>query len=424
MTTIVLRGGRIVDPSQHLDRVADLVVRDGIVHAIGEHRDADHAEEIIDVRGCVVAPGFIDMHVHLREPGYPEKETISTGTRAAVRGGFTTIACMPNTNPALDSVATLRTLANLLDAHAECRVVPIAAITVARRGEELVDYAALSAAGAVAFSDDGTTVMDARVLRDAALAARDIPGPFISHAEDELIKGAAVMHEGETSRRLGVPGSPGVAEDVIVARDVLIAGDTGKAWHIAHTSTRIALDLVRFARARSINVTCELTPHHLVFTDEAVAQMGAAAKVNPPLRSGDDRRACIDAVRDGTVDVFATDHAPHTAGEKHADLSHAAVGFTGLEIAVGAYAYACPGLSEMRFIELCSTNPARILGLAEGTLRLGSRADITVYEDRPWVVDPSEFASKGRATPFSGMTLPRQVMLTIVGGRIAHRRLP
>ena len=420
---MLLRSGRVVDPAQDIDALRDIRVRDGLVVAIGENLVAQTDESVIDLSGCIVAPGFIDMHVHLREPGFPEKETLETGTRAAVHGGFTTIACMPNTEPALDSVDALQSLASSLEQHAHCTVLPIAAITAGRKGEQLLDYAALRAAGAVGYSDDGNTVMDARVLRDAALAARDVPGPFISHAEDEHIKGDAVMHEGETSRRLGVRGSSGLAEDVIVARDLLIAGDTGKAWHIAHTSTRIALDLVRFARARAIAVSCEITPHHLVFTDEAVEEKGAQAKVNPPLRSGDDLRACRDAVRDGTVDVFATDHAPHTAAEKSGSLATAAVGFTGLEIAVGAYAYAVPNLPMRRFVELCSTNPARILGLASGSLHLGARADITVFADRSWVVDPAEFASKGRATPFVGMTLPRRVVLTLVGGVIAYNGL-
>lgn len=359
------------------------------------------------------------MHVHLREPGYPGKETIATGTLAAARGGFTAVACMPNTNPALDEPAVLDDLRARVERDAVVRVYPIAAITRARKGHAHVDFQALSRAGAVAFSDDGNTVMNARVLRDAALAAREIPGVFISHAEDEHLKGSAVMHEGAVSRALGVEGSPGIAEDTIVARDLLIGGDTGKAWHIAHLSTRGALEAMQHARARDIVATCEVTPHHLLLTDEAVRERGAEAKVNPPLRTDNDARVLRDAVRNGDIDAFATDHAPHTQAEKSCDLEHAAVGFTGLEIAVGAYALAVPDLPMLHFVALLSTNPARILGVSGGTLQVGAPADITIFGERMWRVDPAAFASKGKATPFAGWELPRQVVATIVSGRVA-----
>lgn len=418
---MLIKGGRLVDPSQPLDALRDLRVENGLVVEIGEHLDARAGEEIVDATGAVVAPGFIDMHVHLREPGYPEKETIETGTQAAVRGGFTAVACMPNTNPALDDPAVILGLSKELVARARCRVYPIAAITRGRKGVQPTDFLALARAGAVGFSDDGNTVMNAQVLREAAIAARDVPGVFISHCEDEHIKGDAVMHEGRVSRALGVPGAPAVAEDVIVARDLLIGIDTGKAWHIAHISTSGALDLVMHARAHGGNATCEVTPHHLLLSDETVQERGAAGKVNPPLRTQDDARILRDAVRDGTIDVFATDHAPHTDAEKSGDLAHAAVGFTGLEIAVGAYALALPGLPMLRFVELLSTNPARILGIAGGTLVPGSVADLTIFADREWTVDPALFASKGKTTPFAGRKLPRKALTTIVGGEIRFR---
>lgn len=418
---MLIRGGRIVDPSGPLDAVLDLRVTEGIVAEIGEGLQARDGEEIVDATDAIVAPGFVDMHVHLREPGFPEKETIATGTRAAARGGFTSIACMPNTNPALDSAAVLRALAEMTAADACVRVYPIAAITHGRAGTTPSDFAALAAAGAVGFSDDGNTVMNARVLRDAALAARDVVGAFISHAEDEEIKGDAVMNEGEVSRALGVHGSPAVAEDVIVARDLLIAADTGKAWHIAHLSTRGALEALAFGRARGARATAEVTPHHLLLTDETVRERGAAGKVNPPLRTGEDARALREAVRDATIDVFATDHAPHTGAEKSGDLHSAAVGFTGLEVAVGAYACALPDLPLVRFVALLSTNPARVLGIDAGSLRIGARADITIFADRAWTVDPSTFASKGKATPFAGWELPRRVLATFVDGRAVYR---
>jgi dihydroorotase len=418
--SLLIKGGRLVDPSLALDALRDVRITGGIVYEIGEGLEAHEGEAVLDVSNAIVAPGFIDMHVHLREPGFSEKETIATGTEAAVRGGFTAVACMPNTQPALDEARVLNELLQNVSANARCAVYPVAAITRGRLGVDPCDFAALSRAGAVAFSDDGNTVANARVLRDAALAALEVDGTFISHCEDDALKGDGAMNEGAVSRALGVLGSPAIAEDVIVARDLLIAGDTGKAWHIAHISTAAALGLILHARARGVRATCEVTPHHLTFTDEAVRELGGAAKVNPPLRSGDDVRALRDGVRDGAIDVFATDHAPHTVDEKAEALHHASVGFSSLEIAVGAYAAAVPDLPVLRFVELLSTNPARILGVGGGTLAVGSPGDVTVFAERSWVVDPARFASKGRSTPFSGRTLPRRVVATIVGGTLAY----
>ncbi|HTX60579.1 MAG TPA: dihydroorotase [Verrucomicrobiae bacterium] len=415
---MLVAGGRLVDPSQPLDALRDLRIRNGIVVEIGEHLAPLEGEELFDAAGAIVAPGFIDMHVHLREPGDPQKETIATGTEAAVRGGFTAVACMPNTRPALDAPLVLEELAALVAAAARCRVYPIAAITRGRRGVEACDFSALTRAGAVAFSDDGETVADARVLREAALAARH--GVFISHCEDACLKGDSVMTEGPVARALGVRGAPAIAEDVIVARDLIIATESAKPWHIAHLSTRGALDQLRHARAHGARATCEVTPHHLLLAQESVAQLGAAAKVNPPLRTQEDARALRDAVREGAIDALATDHAPHTAAEKSGDLAHAAVGFSGLEIAVGAYASALPDLPLLRFVELLSTNPARILGIPGGTLRAGSPADLTIFAEREWVVDPSSFASKGKSTPFAGHRFSRRAIATIVGGELRY----
>jgi dihydroorotase len=417
--SLLITGGRLVDPTLSLDAARDLRIVDGLVTEIGEHLVAREGERIFDARNAVVAPGFVDMHVHLREPGFPEKETIATGTQAAVRGGFTAVACMPNTEPVLDAADVLRDLMHEIAIHARCAVYPIASITRGRKGTEPCDFGALTRAGAVAFSDDGSTVADARVLRDAAVQARDVAGVFISHCEDEALKGAGIMNEGAVSLALRVNGSPAIAEDAIVARDLLLALDTGKGWHIAHLTTRGGLDLVRYARARGGRATCEVTPHHLTFTDAAVGELGPAAKVNPPLRSGDDVQALRDGVRDGTIDAFATDHAPHTHAEKSRDLEHAAVGFSGLEIAVGAYAAALPDLPLLRFVELLSSNPARILNVRGGTLAVGTSGDATVFAERSWVVDPAAFASKGRSTPFAGRRLPRRVIATVVAGTVA-----
>lgn len=415
---MIVQGGRVIDPANGIDALLDVRIAGGVITELGEHLRPGDGEEIVDARNAFVAPGFVDMHVHLREPGQTHKETIATGTAAAVLGGFTAVACMPNTTPALDSPDVLAQLEALIATDAVCRVFPVAAMTRGRKGRETLDYPALEAAGAVAFSDDGNTVMDARVMRDAALAAREVRGVFISHCEDESIKADAVMHEGEASRLLGVAGSPAVAEDIIVARDLLIAEETKKRWHIAHVSTKGALDLMRWARARGIAATCEVTPHHLLLTDEELHALGSRAKVNPPLRSADHASALRAAVRDGTIDAFATDHAPHTEEEKSADLRCGAVGFSGLEIAVGAYAAALPGLPLERYVALLSTNPSRILGIQAGTLGCGAAADVTIFADRPWRVDPSQFASLGKSTPLAGRTLPRRAIATIVGGRL------
>jgi dihydroorotase len=418
---VLIHGGRLIDPSQGIDARRDVRLANGAVVEIGEHLHPQSGEEVFDATGAMVAPGFIDMHVHLREPGFPQKETIATGTQAALQGGFTAVACMPNTQPALDSPAVLAQLATIAARDARCRLYPIAAITRGREGVQGVDFAALARSGAVAFSDDGNTVASARVLRDAALQARGVTGVFISHAEDDDLKGDAVMTAGAVADALGVAGAPGVGEDVIVARDLLIGLDTGKAWHIAHLSTARALELVRWSRAQGGTATCEVTPHHLLLTDESVRERGAGAKVNPPLRTQADVRALRDGVRDGSIDVFATDHAPHTKEEKSAELQSAAVGFTGLEIAIGAYALAILDLPLDRFVALLSTNPARILNVAGGTLRIGAPADITIFADRAWTVDAAKFASKGKSTPFDGSTLPRRAIATIVGGDLRWR---
>ncbi|GAC1409268.1 MAG: dihydroorotase [Candidatus Velthaea sp.] len=416
MRTLV-RGGRVIDPATGIDAVCDVLIENRFIAQIAEHIPQGDAR-LVDATNCIVAPGFIDMHVHLREPGQTHKETIATGSAAAVAGGFTAVACMPNTEPALDSPAAVADVIRRAEAAALARVYPIGTITRGRAGEELAPYHLLADAGCVAFSDDGATVANPRVLRNAARYAGDISATFISHCEDSHLKGAALMHEGAHSARLGLEGSPGLAEDVIVARDLLVAEDTGKRWHIAHVSTARALDLVRWARSRGVRATCEVTPHHLLLLDDGFERYTAHSKVNPPLREGADRVALIAGVRDGTIDVFATDHAPHGLDEKAQLLSAAPVGFTGLEIAIGAYAAAVPDLPLDRYIALLSTNPARVLGVPGGSLAVGSVGDVTVFADRPWTVDARLFHSKGKNTPFDGATFPRRAVTTIVDGYV------
>ncbi len=413
----VIRGGRVIDPSHGLDAIRDIVIENGFISEITENADTAYAR-VVDATGAIVAPGFIDMHVHLREPGLTHKETIATGAAAAVAGGFTAVACMPNTEPALDSVTIVAEVLRRAETAALARVYPIGALTKARAGVELAPYHLLADAGCVAFSDDGTTVANPLVLRNAARYASDLNSIFVSHCEDSALKSDAVMNEGAPATRLGLPGSPGLAEDIIVARDLLIAEDTGKPWHIAHVSTATSLDLMRWARSRGVRATCEVTPHHLLLLDDRFDNYRADAKVNPPLRAERDRQALLAGVRDGTIDVFATDHAPHGLDEKAQLLSDAPVGFSGLEIALGAYAAALPDVPLARMIELHSVNPARILGVPGGSLAVGSVGDVTVFADRSWTVDARLFHSKGKNTPFDGATFPRRALATVVGGAV------
>lgn len=420
---LILTGGRVVDPSLDLDALRDIRIESGLIVEIAESIDpaAHPGAELLDARGRVVAPGFIDMHVHLREPGQTWKESIATGAAAAVAGGFTAVAAMPNTLPALDEPERIEEVRRRALAANLARVYPVGAITKRREGVELAPFWRLFDAGAVAFSDDGSTIADAYVLRQAALYARDVPGPFISHCEDHSLKGDAVMHESLRSITLGLRGSPGLAEEIIVARDLLIAGEVRRPWHIAHLSTARSLALMRFAREQGIAATCEVTPHHLLLSDAFFHDFTATAKVNPPLRSEDDAKALRDGVRDGTIEVLATDHAPHTEEEKALLLDDAPVGFSGLEIAVGAYAEALPDLPLARFVALLSCNPARVLGIPGGTLAPGSPADLTLFGEALWRVDPGAFHSRGKNTPFAGRLFRRRAWATIVGGRVVMR---
>lgn len=400
---MLIRGARVVDPSLSLDALRDVRTGD-VVLEIAEHLDPLPHEELFDATGMVLAPGFIDMHVHLRDPGEPQKETLETGGTAALRGGFTAVACMPNTYPALDEPGIIEDLLrrSQLIASPMPRIYPIAAITRGRIGKEPCDYPALVHAGAVAFSDDGSSVADRRVITLAAQSAKELHAPFIEHCENP---GLAKI-------------SAALSESSVVARDLHVAEQSGKAWHLAHLSTRTAVELLRFAHASGIRVSAEATPHHLLCTAESTRWMDGSERVNPPLGFEDDVRALKDAVRDGTIAVLASDHAPHTLEEKHS--ASPPPGFSGLEVAVGAYAAALPDLSLTKFISALSCAPARVLGVNGGSIGIGKVADLTLFAERPWRVDSRSFASKGKVTPFDGMTLPRQVCATIVAGKLAY----
>lgn len=419
---ILLRGGRAVDPSTGLDAPVDVLVDGARIAAVGPDLSAPDARTV-DVAGLVVVPGFIDLHVHLREPGDEAKETVLTGSRAAVRGGFTAVCAMPNTRPVNDRRETTERL--LADAARAglARVLPIAAVTRGSGGQDLVDMADLASAGAVAFSDDGRPVADSRVMRRALESAASA-GRFIDdHCEDRALAEGGVMHEGSAALRLGLPGIPAAAEDVVTARDVILAETTGARVHIAHLSTAGGVRIIGEAKARGVPVTAEATPHHLLLADEDIAAPDANFKMNPPLRSAADRAALVEALRTGVVDAVATDHAPHTEAEKARGFAAAPFGIVGLETAVPLLLdrLVRPGLLSLaRLVELLSAGPARILGLdGKGRLAAGADADLTVLDlDRPVTVDKVRFESKGRNTPFEGWTLTGAPVLTMVAGRI------
>jgi len=428
---LCIRGGRVLDPARGIDRAQDLWIQDGRIAGLGEDAPADvrgsRATEVIQVQGAVICPGLVDIHVHLREPGQEEKETIETGTRAAARGGFTTIACMPNTTPPLDERPRIEWVIRRSRESGHARVLPIAAVTRGQMGEQLTEIEDLVDAGAVAVSDDGKPVRNAEIMRRALELTRCLNVPVIQHAEDPDLKGEGVMHEGWTSTRLGMKGIPDAAESVIVARDALLAELTGGHVHVAHVSAARSVEIIRRAKARGIRMTAETAPHYLTLTDEAVQGYDPRTKMNPPLRSARDRDALIEAVADGTLDCLATDHAPHTEIEKDSDFEAAPFGIVGLETALGVYLKALVEPNHLTLSELIlrlTVNPLRVLGQPGGTLEAGAPADVTVFDPAGrWRVEAAEFASMGRNTPFEGWELPGRVLLTMLGGRVTHRAM-
>ena len=426
---IRIRGGRILDPARGIDRVQDLWLDQGRVAGLGEDAPAALRNrpdvEVIDASGAIVSPGLVDIHVHLREPGQEEKETIETGTAAAARGGFTTVACMPNTSPPLDDRPHIEYVVRRAREHGQARVLPIAAVTKGQMGEALTEIEDLVEAGAVAFTDDGKPVRNAEIMRRALELTRPLGVPVIQHAEDPDLKGSGVMHEGWVSTRLGLKGIPDAAESVMVARDALLAELTGGRVHVAHISAARTVDIIRRAKARGIQITGETTPHHLILTDEAVDGYDTNTKMNPPLRSSRDREALIEGVVDGTIDCLATDHAPHTDIEKDNDFDAAPFGIVGLETALGIYLKALVEPKHLTLSDLLlrmTRKPLEVLGRSGGTLEAGFDADVTVFDPaQRWTVRASEFASKSRNTPFDGWNLSGRILLTVVGGRVTYR---
>ena len=418
--TLLIRNGRVLDPAAGVDEVQDLLITEGRIARTGKGLTAPAGAQTVDATGKVVCPGFIDIHTHLREPGYEYKETIASGTRAAAAGGFTAVCCMANTFPVNDNRAVTDYILAKARVEGVVRVYPIGAVTRNLEGSQLAELAEQAEAGCVAFSDDGKCVMNAEIYRRAMEYSLPFGTPIISHAEDCHLARDAVMNEGLVSTELGLSGEPAAAEEVMVARDIVLAELTGAHVHIAHVSTAGAVRMIREAKARGVRVTTEATPHHLLLTDEAVRSWDPNTKMAPPLRTKRDVEALREALADGTIDCVATDHAPHALAEKEDEFPEAADGIVGLETAVRLLLdrLVRPGIIDLpTLVTRFSSGPARVLNLAGGSLAPGAAADITILDlEHPWTVDPMRFRSRSRNTPFGGWTGTGAPWMTIVGG--------
>jgi dihydroorotase len=424
MSTLCITDGRIIDPSQGIDRVADLWINGGTIAGIGPQ--SLQATRTLDASGMIICPGLIDMHVHLREPGREEDETIATGTAAALAGGVTSVACMPNTEPALDSQAAAEFVYLQAERAGNANVFPVGAVTKGRKGEELAEIGGLVTGGAVAFTDDGSPVVSAEIMRRALEYCGMFDKAVMSHCEDLDLTRGGVMHEGFESMRLGLRGMPAAAEEIHVFRDIELAYVTGARLHILHVSTAGSVDLIRRAKRRGVRVTGEACPHHFTLTDKELRRFDSNYKMAPPLRTEDDRQALIEGLRDGTLDVIATDHAPHAPEKKMRELDQAPNGIIGLEtlIPVCVVGLVEPGhLTWPQLIGKLTTNPARILGIDRGTLKPGAVADVTIIDPAgEWVIDPSQFRSKSRNCPFAGWKVRGRAHAVIVGGEVKFKR--
>ncbi len=423
---MLIKNGRVVDPSQNLDAVRQVLIQDGRVARVAERIAAPDAE-VIDATGLIVAPGFIDMHVHLREPGNEHAETIETGSKAAAAGGFTSICCMPNTTPVNDNAAVTQFIVEAARRVALVNVFPIGAISTRSQGENLAEIGAMYRAGVVGLSDDGRPVMSSGLMRHAMEYSLAFGLVMIQHAEDLTLSHGGQMHEGIHSMRLGLRGIPGSSEDVMVARDVLLAEQTGARYHVAHLSTARSLDLVRDAKKRGLAVTCEVTPHHFTLCDQDIREYDTNYKMKPPLRAKSDVEAMLEGLADGTIDAIATDHAPHAGSEKMQEFDLAPFGIIGLESSLALALerlYHTKLLSLSRLVALFSTNAARVVNLKDrGTLAPGSHADITLFStDRKWKYDVNQSASRSRNTPFDGREFTGGPEATIVSGKVVWRR--
>lgn len=421
---LLLKGGRVICPMQKIDEVTDILIENGLITAIGKHLVATDAE-VYSAESLIVSPGLIDMHVHLREPGLEAKEDIKSGTRAAAAGGFTTIACMPNTKPIIDSSILVSGIQERIRAEGIVNVKVVGALSKGQEGEELAEIGDMIMAGAVAISDDGHYVQSAKLMRSALEYTKIFNRVIISHAEDTSLVSDGFMHEGAVSARIGIKGRPAVAEDIAVARDIMLAEYTGSAVHIAHVSTKGAVELIRQAKCRGVKVTSEVTPHHISLTDEAVCSFDPAYKVNPPLRSADHVMALLQGLKDGTIDVIASDHAPHAFEEKDREFKFAPSGFAGLETSLGVILtnlYHSGKFTLSEIIGKMSAKPAQILGIPGGKIKVGESADLTIIDpNHEWVVDADAFYTKGKHTPFNSCKLKGKAVATIVSGNIVMK---
>lgn len=426
---LLLRGGRLVDPSQQLNEIGDLLVVNGKVEGVGRLGEIrrDSEMETIDCAGHVVSPGFVDVHCHLREPGREEVETIATGARAAAAGGFTAVCAMPNTDPVTDNQAAVGFIIRQAQRAGGARVYPIGAISIGQQGKTLAEFGEMVGAGAVAVSDDGKPVVSAQLMRTALEYARTFGIPVADHCEEPTLAANGAMNEGLMSARLGLKGIPAEAEEIMAIRDILLARLTGGHIHLCHMSTKGSVELIRWGKERGINVTAEVCPHHLSLTEEAVEGYDTNAKMNPPLRTAADVAALQDAVKDGTIDVIATDHAPHHYDEKEREFADAPNGIVGLETALAVnltWLLHRQVIDLPTLVERMACAPARLFKLPGGTLRRGFAADVTVFDpDASWTVDPARFLSKGRNSPYAGQTLRGLVALTVVDGRVIYRQV-
>lgn len=421
---LLIKNGTVIDPLSKHERTTDILIENGQVLAVSSNIQDEDAQ-ILDASGLTVCAGLIDMHVHFRDPGFTYKEDIISGSNAAAHGGFTTVACMPNTNPTIDTPEMIQYIFQRSDEGSGVHVMPIAAVSKGEKGEVLTDAKALKEAGAVALSDDGLPVQNANLMRDALICAHRQSMSVLTHCEDaDMVKNYAV-NEGRVSRQLGLPGRPAIAEEIMVMRDAMLAEETHTAVHICHISTAKAVDIVRRYKKKGVQITCETCPQYFSLTHEEILKQGTQARVNPPLRTTADVAAIIAGLKDGTIDCIVTDHAPHSAEEKARDLEKAPSGMVGLETSLGVTLtnlYHSGEMSLSQIIEKMTANPARILHLDKGRIAVGSDADITIFDpNEEWTVDTAQFASKGRNTPFNGAHLKGKVKYTIVSGKIIYQ---